>query len=149
MRWTTRDHWHVTLRFFGAADPDAASSALAAMVAPVADAVLGPATRRLGRAVLVVPVAGLDAVAKAVTACTAQIVAAPEHRRFRGHLTLARLTPATTGDRAGVADLVGVAVSGRFQVTEVTLVASHLGRGPARYEVLDRFPLRREAVGST
>jgi 2'-5' RNA ligase len=30
-----------------------------------------------------------------------------------------------------------------MRVDEVTLFRSHLGRGPARYEVVDRYPLAR------
>lgn len=82
------------------------------------------------------PVTGLDAVAGAVGASTAAIGSPPDHDRFRGHLTLARLrTPAAAASAAGAA------FDARFAVTEITLVASHIGAGPARYEVLERFSL--------
>ena len=62
LRWTTRDQWHVTLRFLGPVE-DAAPAALAlrglveAGVAPV-EAVLGAAVGRFGNRVLHVPVGG-------------------------------------------------------------------------------------------
>lgn len=136
VRWTASEHWHVTLRFLGDADIEAALGALLGVDAPATEAVLGPRTRSLGRDVIMVPVAGLDAVAGAVVARTAALGRPPEHRRFRGHITLARLR-----GRPPDGDLVGVAVEARFAVTEVTLVASHLGHGPAHYEILARQPL--------
>ncbi len=135
VRWTATEQWHVTLRFLGRAEPEAAAAALDALRAAPAEAELGPAVRRLGRGVLMVPVKGLDELATAVVECTAAVGEPPEDRRFRGHVTLARTTT------AGIGDLVGTPVAARFPVTEVTLVASHLGRGPAHYEVLVRVPV--------
>src|SRR5437867_10908588 len=80
VRWTTRDQWHVTLRFLGAVDSatvvvDALTPALRGFGrVPVA---LGPATRRLGSGVLCVPVSGLGALADAVVAATADVGGAP------------------------------------------------------------------------
>ncbi|MGH9148794.1 MAG: RNA 2',3'-cyclic phosphodiesterase, partial [Acidimicrobiales bacterium] len=62
----------------------------------------------------------------------------PEDRPFRGHLTLARAR-----DRGGV-DLrprCGAAFAASWVVREVTLVASRLGAGAARYDVVDRLAL--------
>ncbi|HET7489048.1 MAG TPA: RNA 2',3'-cyclic phosphodiesterase [Acidimicrobiales bacterium] len=134
LRWVPAERWHVTLRFFGEADPDEAAGALAAVGAPAAEATLGPATGRFGRRVLHVPVAGLEGLASAVVAATAGVGRPPEERPFAGHLTLARAR-----DRRGV-DLspwCGLAVAASWPVGEVTLVAS---RGGA-YEVVGRRPL--------
>lgn len=138
-RWTRREQWHVTLRFLGEADPAEATAALASLRAPAAEAVLGPAVRRLGRGVVQVPVAGLDDLAAAVTEATAGLGGEPEGRRFRGHLTLARV------DGKVPAGVLGQPISARFPVDEVCLVASHLGPGPARYETLHRTPLTETA----
>src|SRR4051812_28143169 len=94
LRWTEPDQWHVTLRFFGDADPDE--------IGPLPQprgvtAVLGPATVRLGRHVLAVPVAGLEELAAAW----------PQDRPFRGHLTLARSRREPVPPR-----LVGVSLPG-------------------------------------
>jgi 2'-5' RNA ligase len=136
LRWTTPDQWHVTLVFLGERDLDATTEAFRAASLPPGPvtATLGPATGRFGRRIVHLPVAGLDDVAASVRAA----LPGEDDQPFRGHLTLARAR-----DRRGV-DLyavVGVPLSTSFPVTEVTLVASQLGRGPARYEVVDRRSL--------
>jgi 2'-5' RNA ligase len=139
VRWTRRDQWHVTLRFLGAADPDDAAAALASVHAAVADAVLGPLTARLGRSVVVVPVAGLGEIAAAVVAATADVGQPPDPRPFAGHLTLARLR------QRPACGVTGSRLSARFPVRELHLVRSHLHHEGARYETLAVVPLRQEA----
>ena len=131
VRWTTRDQWHVTLRFLGDVD-DPAPVVAALDAAPLAacEAVVGPRVTTLGRSILVVPVAGLDALAMGVVAATATIGAPAEGRAFRGHLTLARAR------RGSVRDLAGEWVEARFPVDDLRLVRSHLGAGGSRYEDL-------------
>jgi 2'-5' RNA ligase len=127
LRWTSPEQWHVTLRFLGQVpDVDVVRSSFAGLAVPGGVAALGPATDRFGPSILHVPVAGLDELAAAVSS-----LPSPEaDRPFRGHITLAR------GQRTDFRPLVGVPVAASWPVGEVTLVASHLGRGPARYEVL-------------
>ncbi|MGQ0519625.1 MAG: RNA 2',3'-cyclic phosphodiesterase [Actinomycetota bacterium] len=142
LRWTEPAQWHVTLRFLGRADVDVATAAYRA-VAPAAvpvEARLGPATGRFGRRVLHVPASGLEGLAAATVAATAGVGDAPQDHGFAGHLTLARARP-----RGGVdlAPLAGVAVSGRWEVAELTLVASVTGTAGARYEVLASLPVGR------
>jgi RNA 2',3'-cyclic 3'-phosphodiesterase len=127
LRWTTAEQWHVTLQFLGERDGPPALPPSTWL--PAADAVLGPSTRRINRQVLVVPVAGLDDLASAVG----------HDGRFTGHLTLAR----ARGRASVPAALAGMPIEGRWSIDEVTVVRSHLGRGPARYEVLERTPVRR------
>jgi 2'-5' RNA ligase len=142
VRWTSPEEWHVTLRFLGGVAPDdvpgvaGALGALRSLAPVVVD--LGPATRRLGRSVLVVPVAGLDGVAAAVDEGLVGAGVAPDERPFRGHLTVARARGRAPLPR-GVA---GALLAGRWVVDEVTLVESHLrGARGSRYEVLERFRL--------
>ena len=52
LRWTTRDQWHVTLRFFGSVELEEASAALRLVSAPASVGVLGPSTGRFGKRVL-------------------------------------------------------------------------------------------------
>jgi 2'-5' RNA ligase len=134
LRWTTPEQWHVTLRFLGSCPRAAAVAAFEGLsLAGPVEAVLGPATGRFGRSVLHVPVAGVEGLAAAVSG-----LPSPEaDRPFRGHLTLARARDRRGTDLAGLG-LVGMAVAARWPVGAVTLVESHLGRGPARYEVVAR-----------
>jgi len=139
VRWTRRDQWHVTLRFLGSSVEDAAPVAAAlqgmeAGVVPV-EAVLGPAVVRLGRGVVCVDVAGLDAVAAAVVEATAGFGQPPDDRPFHGHLTLARLKGVGTGG------LLGAEVAARWPVEEVHLVESRLHAEGARYESVAVVPL--------
>jgi 2'-5' RNA ligase len=126
---------HVTLAFLGEvpdagyAEVEAAVTEASARVSVPPRAVLGPCTVLLGRSVLCVPVAGLDAAASAVRASLGARGIPTGGERFLGHLTLARRT-------AGFPpDLVGVPVTGEWDVGEILLVASHLGTGTARYEL--------------
>jgi 2'-5' RNA ligase len=143
LRWTRREQWHVTLEFLGEVAED--------RVEPLADALqvgtagspsrtvaLGPATVRLGRGQLVVPVAGVDDLAAAVRAATSGVLARPpEDRPSRGHLTVAR----SRGRQPIPRSLEGTPVAAAWTVDEVALVRSHLGQGPARYETLATAPL--------
>lgn len=139
VRWTPPDQWHVTLRFFGEVDPDAARRALSGFSADPCTARLGPETGRFGRRVLHAPVAGLGVLATAVVDRTAAVGEAPDRRHFRGHLTLAR----ATGERRGVdlRALCGMPISATWPVDRVSLVASHLTPNGARYEVLEQLLL--------
>ena len=139
LRWTNEDQWHVTLRFLGDADEGEATAALRRLrfgSRPVAEA--GPAVGRFGNTVLYVPVAGLDELAAAAVAATADVgEPSAQGRPFRGHLTVGR---ANQG-RAPLRRLAEVPVAGRWEVDEVTLVASRLHPHGARYSVVARVPL--------
>lgn len=90
LRWTKPERLHITLRFLGQCDETEAAQALRrASFAPVA-VKLGPALRRLGRGVVMLPATGLDGLAAAVTEATGHIGQPPPDRRFTGHMTMAR-----------------------------------------------------------
>ena len=136
VRWTTRDQWHVTLRFLGQADPTEAVEAVRRIEGACCEAALGPRPGRLGRSALVLPVTGLAALAAEVERATEAIGRPPAAREFRGHLTLARLK----GQAAcGLTDMV---VGARWTVAGVTLVESRLHPQGARYEVLEEVALQ-------
>ena len=139
LRWTTRDQWHVTLRFFGSAEVEDASAALESVSASATTAVLGPETGRFGKGILHVPVAGLDAVAKAVVHATKRVGKPPEPRPFSGHLTLARARDRRRG--VDLRSLAGQPVHAEWPVREVCLVESHLSSKGANYEVVQTVSL--------
>lgn len=126
VRWTTEDQWHVTLRFLGEVGDPSSVPPLDGL--PAATAVLGPATERLGRTLLVVPVAGLDELAAAVPV--------PSARSFAGHLTLARARRGSTIPRS----LVGAPVAASWPVGDVALVRSTTLPSGAVYDDVATFP---------
>jgi 2'-5' RNA ligase len=140
VRWTTRDQWHITLRFFGEVEDAGAVEAALRDVAARSRGVradLGPRVQRVGN-MLWAPVSGLDDVAGSVVSATASFGAPPDDRRFRGHITLARHR--SRGKASALRDAQGEPLSGSWDVREVELVRSHLGRGGARYEAVARVP---------
>lgn len=156
VRWSLPAQWHLTLTFLGAFDRervDGLSRRLrraADRHAPPTLAVEGVgAFGSRGRARVVWAGIGgdtreLHALAGSVAAACRRSGVAVEDRRFRPHLTLARLRePADVTDLLDrLAGYAGPAWTAR----EVQLVRSHLGQaegGRSRYEVLEAFPLRR------
>jgi len=134
VRWTTPDQWHVTLRFFGEVDdPEPVTALLGSL--PPAVAALGPVAERPSPALLWLPVAGLDALAAAVTGATAG-VGRPVEGPFRGHLTLARAR--RSAPREVLRGLAPLACPASWPVGEVTVVASTLGGTGSGYEVVGR-----------
>jgi 2'-5' RNA ligase len=141
LRWTTADQWHVTLRFLGSVGEEEADALdhvwhrFDVDSMGFVEAVLGPVTGRFGDRVLVVPVAGLDALANAMVAATADIGERPDPRSFTGHITLAR------SRGVELSKLAGTPIAARWPVTELTLVVSQTGPAGSRYEIVDRRAL--------
>ncbi len=147
VRWTTPEQWHVTLVFLGEVDADQVPAAAAALEVAAARAAapplatLGPATVRVGRSLLWVPVDGLDELA---TATAAELGAAGVARRadpeddhpFRGHVTLARARARARGRGAVPAALAGTPVAAGWRVGSLCLVRSSLDPDRARYETI-------------
>lgn len=133
VRFVPPEHWHVTLRFLGEADPDEVIDRLAAARLPPAVASIGPAVDVFSDRALVVPVQGVDELAHAVAEATAGI-GQPARRRFSGHLTLARIKPGATPPST-----LGAAVRSSWDVDEVVLFRSVLHPDGARYTALDSF----------
>ena len=135
VRWVPPETWHVTLRFFGEADPGEITAHLEGARLPAAEAALGPQVARLGRSVIVVPVSGLDDLADAARAATEGVGSFDDPRPFAGHLTLARLRNRSA---CGVA---GTPVTARFDVDEIALVASTPTQDGPTYTTLGSFPV--------
>jgi RNA 2',3'-cyclic 3'-phosphodiesterase len=147
LRWSDPASWHVTLAFLGPTEPRAVPEIVSAL-AQVASIVhpgrvdaggLGAfPSRRQAR----VAWYGLrDAEHRIGTLAGAIRLAlkmAPEER-FHPHLTLARAGRAPIDLRAWIEEESGP--PGEVAIERVELLRSHLGRGPAQYEVLDSVRL--------
>ena len=142
-------NWHLTLRFLGRMDELAYESllgrldqadfggqftltfgGLGAFPRPARAAVLWLGTER-----------GSDALGDLAAVVERAVVEAgfmPEERPFHPHLTLSRIRPPQD-----VRPLIQAVP--RFPLSQtvggVTVFQSHLGRGPAEYEVLEVFPV--------
>jgi RNA 2',3'-cyclic 3'-phosphodiesterase len=139
LRWTSRDQWHVTLRFLGQVDGVAdVTAALAGAALGRCEARLGPEIARFGRRVLQIPATGLDDLAAAVVAATGDIGRPPEDRPFAAHLTLARARARRGVDLRA---LTGAGFDAAWWAEEVCLVESRLHPHGARYDVVERFRL--------
>ena len=155
LRWIDPGEWHLTLAFMGPTDAEdvprlvAALAGVATNHAPfsIPTGGLGAFPSRRDLRILWYGLADrsrrLAELAIAVRIAVGAETASP----FRAHLTLAR----ARGDR-------GVAVpaatwkvpmpAGQLAVDQVVLYRSHLGAGPARYEILGTAPLGLTLAGS-
>lgn len=143
-------HWHVTLRFLGGvgeAGRDKVTYAVDGAELGSAFSVrwggLGAFPKASKAAVLWV---GADhggdrlvELAKDLGQAVEDAGFGPEDRPFRPHLTLSRIRPPED-----VSDVIeGVEAMGvTSKIDAVLLYRSHLGGSGARYELLERFPLR-------
>ena len=136
VRYTRSDQWHVTLRFLGSCSVDEATRAFDIIEANRCEAELGPSVARLGRAVVVVPVDGLQPLAAAVAGATREVGEPPDPRPFNGHITIARLR-----DRPACR-VAGHRIRATFAVDDVHLVRSDLRPDGAVYETIATRRLR-------
>lgn len=131
VRFVPPENWHVTLRFLGNCQPEEVLEALAEVELRPARARLGPAVDLLRQDHLVVPVTGVDELARVVVTATAEVGDPPPRRKFFGHVTVARLKKHASMPRA-----LGDQVSAEWDVNEIALVQSRLHPDGARYETL-------------
>ena len=87
LRWTVPEQWHITLRFLGEAEQGEVEDSLQGFRGSASTVRLGPASRRLGARVLMLPAEGLSELAAEVGVHTAAIGQPPDRRDFTGHLT--------------------------------------------------------------
>jgi 2'-5' RNA ligase len=153
-RWSTTEQWHVTLAF-SADVPDRAYDDLVArlersarkrrpMEAQVAGggAFPNPARARVLFAGVRTDGEELGRAATGARAALVKAGAEVDGKRFRPHLTLARMgRPAETSNWVRLLDTYQ---GPTWTVAELALVASYLGEGPRRrprYEVVETFTL--------
>ncbi|HEX9809386.1 MAG TPA: RNA 2',3'-cyclic phosphodiesterase [Alphaproteobacteria bacterium] len=147
LRWSNPGGWHVTLAFLGAVEADAIPD-IRASIADVA-AASQPLELEAGRVggfpsarrarVAWYGVADPDGALAEVAARLRDALGLDAVAPFRPHLTLgrARGEPVDLSAWREAAD----EPSGILEVTGVELMRSHLGRGPARYEIIGSMPL--------
>jgi 2'-5' RNA ligase len=154
LRWTVPEQWHVTLAFMAEVPERALDRVLdgvagaAAAATPLALSLEGAGAfpHPYDARVLWVGVGGEDtalrSLARGVRSACAHAGGSPDGGRFRGHVTLARMRRPLEATR-WLRVLEGYA-GPRWTASTVTVIASHLGEGPARrprYEVLAAVPL--------
>ncbi|MGH8949957.1 MAG: RNA 2',3'-cyclic phosphodiesterase [Acidimicrobiia bacterium] len=143
------ENWHITLRFLGRTDEVAYDRLLGAMdgsdLGSTFDLGLGelgafPRARNATVLWLAVTNGGerLDDLAAEVEEASQTAGFPPEDRPFRPHLTLSRIRPAEDVN-ALIDGFSGVGTVWRCR--SVVVYRSHSGRGGARYEALETFPL--------
>jgi 2'-5' RNA ligase len=146
-------NWHLTLRFLGDTPAEARERLVRELRAaacgpafPLELAGLGAFPRPARASVLWVGAAEgeapLRALAEEVEAAVRRAGFPAEPRPFSPHLTLSRIQP-PHDVRALVEHFPDFAE--RITVDAVVLFRSHLGRGPARYEAVERVPLHPDA----
>lgn len=155
LRWTDPDGWHVTLAFLGETDRSEVPGLVSALRV-AADGVAEFQLETGGVGAFPRPGAaqaiwyGMSDPHHQLTDLAARVQAAvrpsSEPARFRPHLTLAR-SRVRRGEPLGSWLATLDAPSGALTVSGLTLFRSHLGRGPARYEVLARLPLSGAGSG--
>lgn len=144
-------NWHITLRFLGWTDDVALDRLLAALddsdLGPSFDiglAEIGAFPRARNATVIWLAVSNGQARLEELVAEAEEAAQgagfSPEDRPFRAHLTLSRVRPAQ--DVGKLVDSFPGADLG-WRCRSVVVYRSHLGRGGARYEPLETFPLRR------
>lgn len=143
------DNWHFTLRFLGttsAADRESLVSILRrSRLGPPFTIRFGslgsfprPKRARIVWIGLSEGAAQLVSLAEKIEQAVRQAGFPAESRAFQPHLTLSRVDPPRS-----VVDVIErhSSIAGAMNVREVTLVRSLLGKGPSKYEIVERFPL--------
>jgi 2'-5' RNA ligase len=147
LRAVRDDALHVTLAFLGHRaldDIEPACEAVRSVAAPVPSLSLGDPLWLAPRRPHVLTVEVLDGDGalfalqeRVVEALVEAVGYEPERRRFRPHVTVARVRHGAAPRRGGLPDAPKAAFAGEA----VVLYRSWLGGGPARYEALERAGL--------
>lgn len=151
LRWTRPPAWHLTLAFMAELadrNVDELVERLAETTAAAADFELSlagagafpnPGKAKVLWAGVDGEVAQLSHLAGNVRSACSRSGVAVEGGEFRPHLTLARLSRPM--DITRWLRIFQLYRSEPWPVTELVLYQSHLGHGPARYQVVEEFPL--------
>jgi RNA 2',3'-cyclic 3'-phosphodiesterase len=155
LRWSSEESWHLTLAFLGEVaerllddlgvrmERAASRHRAQNLAVRAAGAFPRPSRATVLWAGIEGDGAALAALAQSVAAGARRAGAPPvgPDRKYRPHLTLAR-----SSQPADVADLVAALANfagSHWTASSVSLIRSHLGGGPARYEPLGNWPLKQ------
>ena len=154
LRWTGAASWHLTLAFLGEVGEEVlpelqvrlerAAHRHPPQLLAIAGGGAFPSSRRAQ--VLWAGIAGdgsaLAALADSVAAGARRAGAPPpgQHRRYQGHLTLARCR--APADVSALSRALAGFSGASWTATSVHLIQSHLSAGPPRYEELAAWPLQ-------
>ena len=148
-RWVDPDNYHITLRFIGDIDQRTTDE-------------VGQALERVDRPRFELSLAGLDAFGgnkpHSIVACVRsspqlkelqaeheriiqRIGLEPERRKFRPHVTLARIKGASEADAAAYLALRGDFRTPAFPVGRFVLLSSRDSRGGGPYVMEEAYPL--------
>ncbi len=149
-RWISPENMHVTLRFIGEVDNGAAEdidAALGAIQMPSFDiSVSHVGFFERGRKVHTIwaGIEGSDAIVRLrdkVESAAVRTGCEPEKRKFKPHVTLARLRGVPARRVSEYLHVQDGFFAGPFAVERFMLFRSHLGHGGAHYQTLADYPL--------
>lgn len=150
-RWVAAESIHLSLRFIGEVpggaerDIDAALAAVGGAAFALRLSGLGCFERR-GRVHAlwagIEKQAALMALQDRVESAVVREGFDPERRKFKPHVTLARMKNGRGPEVGRYLENHGDFRAGPFHVDHFTLFRSHLGRGGAHYEALAEYPLK-------
>lgn len=149
-RWVPWEAMHLTLRFIGEVgrhEAEDIDEALADIRAPAFDLELsglgvftqGRHARALWAGVDRQP--SLDHLQQKVETAINRTGQPPESRKFKPHVTLARLSGPASDRLQVFVERHGLFRAGPFAIDHFILFESHLGTGHAHYEALAEYPL--------
>jgi len=152
--WVTPERMHVTVRFIGHTNDDAAARIRAVLVDPVPVPPFTLRVERLGSfpprgsprviwAGLSGDVDSLAAVERDVTARLFRVGIPPEDRPYSPHLTLGRVKDPGDLKTAALFHALGDAALGATAVEAITLFESRVSSKGPTYIALQRTPLNR------
>lgn len=152
-RWIDSANMHLTLRFIGEVAEDEADGiylALSSAISPGFELTLAGMdcfhSRDRVRAVWCAGQAGpeLDGLRSRIESALVRTGLEPEGRKFKPHVTLARLRKTPIAKVSPFLELNGGFRTAPFQVDSFQLFQSHLSHSGARYEVIADYPLAVE-----
>ena len=149
-RWVHPENMHVTLRFIGDVDDgqtediDAVLGAISVPAFPMTLTGIGCFERGRKVGAVWVGVEAGEAISHLHEKVESAVVRSgfePEHRKFKAHVTLARLRNTPVRRVGEFIEARGAFLHGPFAADRFTLFRSHLGHEGAHYEALVDYPL--------